>query len=116
MSGSIGGSATSATWSTLGSGTFDNITDLRATYTPSSADKAAGAVKLVLTTNDPTGICTQESDTIEVKILPFSTIANAGPDQTICSTDSVNLSATASITGNVIWTTSGTGTLVIIHH
>lgn len=58
LSGSIGGSATSGTWSG-GTGTYSpNNTTLNAVYTPSAAEYAADLVELTLTTNDPIGPCT----------------------------------------------------------
>lgn len=64
LAGSIGGSATSATWSG-GSGTYvpDN-TSLNAVYTPSTAEFTAGSVALTLTTNDPAGECTLSSSNV----------------------------------------------------
>ncbi len=57
LAGSIGGAATSATWTTSGTGTFNSTTALNAVYTPSSADISAGTIILTLTTNDPAGPC-----------------------------------------------------------
>ncbi|MFC0181039.1 hypothetical protein ACFFJX_00010 [Pseudarcicella hirudinis] len=53
LAGTIGGSATSAKWTTSGTGTFDNVNSLTAKYTPSQADISAGSVILTLTTNKP---------------------------------------------------------------
>jgi uncharacterized delta-60 repeat protein len=47
--------------------------------------------------------------TVTVNALPT---VNAGSDQTICSNNAVNLSATANNAISVAWTTSGTGTFV----
>ncbi|TAH38407.1 MAG: right-handed parallel beta-helix repeat-containing protein [Bacteroidetes bacterium] len=57
LAGSIGGAATSGTWSSSGSGSFSPNTDFATatSYTPSSADSAAGSVVLTLTTDDPDG-------------------------------------------------------------
>jgi hypothetical protein len=44
LSGSIGGSATSATWSTSGDGSFGNANNLSTSYTPGSNDVANGSV------------------------------------------------------------------------
>ena len=41
LNGSIGGGASTATWTTSGTGTFSNANALNATYTPSAADAAA---------------------------------------------------------------------------
>lgn len=64
LAGSIGGAATSGTWSG-GSGTYspDNTT-LNAVYTASAAEFAAGSVTLTLTTNDPEGPCTVSSSLV----------------------------------------------------
>jgi hypothetical protein len=51
LAGSIGGSATSSTW-TASSGTFSNASSLTSTYTPSITN---GTVTLTLTTDDPDG-------------------------------------------------------------
>lgn len=62
LSGSMGGGATSATWTTTGTGTFSpNANTLNASYQPSAADRAAGTVTLKLTTNAP-GACTAAQD------------------------------------------------------
>ena len=53
LSGSISGGATSATWSTSGDGTFNNVNSLTAIYTPGANDITNGQVTLTLTTNDP---------------------------------------------------------------
>jgi hypothetical protein len=110
LTGSISGSASSATWASSGSGTFANASSLTTTYTPSSADINAGQVVLTLTTNDPTGPCSSVSDQL---ILSFGAAptANAGPDQAVCSNSPISL--TGSISGSAtsaIWTSSGSGT------
>ncbi len=71
LGGSIGGSATSATWSG-GSGTFTpNNTTLNATYTPSAGEISAGTVTLTLTTNDPAGPCAAASDQLILTFYPL---------------------------------------------
>src|SRR5699024_12272034 len=42
-----------ATWTTSGTGTFDDAGSLNATYTPSQEDYDNGSVRLTLTTDDP---------------------------------------------------------------
>ena len=75
LAGVIGGAATSATWSG-GQGSFSpNATTLNAVYTPSAAEKAAGAtVTLTLTTNDPPGVCSTASDTVAIKLVPCANV------------------------------------------
>ncbi len=110
MAGTMGGSATTITWTTSGTGTFSSTSSLTAVYTPSAVDIAAGTVTLTITTNDPAGPCGPVSDNLILTINPAAT-ANAGPDQTICSGTTATMSG--SIGGGATtlnWTTSGTGT------
>ncbi|MFZ2339144.1 MAG: PKD domain-containing protein [Bacteroidales bacterium] len=82
LAGSIGGSATSATWSG-GAGTFaPNNTTLNAVYTPSPAERAAQSVTLTLTTNDPAGICLPVNDqvTISIGTMPTAAILTSSGD------------------------------------
>ncbi len=91
LNGSIGGSATSASWSTSGTGTFTpNNTTLNANYTPSIADVAAGIVYLTLTTN-ASGPCGSANDQTQLNIITPYTV-NAGPDQTVIVNNPVHLS------------------------
>src|SRR4030095_4786595 len=84
LSGSVGGSATSGTWSG-GTGTFNpNANTLNAIYTPSAAEIVAGSVELTLTTNDPAGPCPPAIDKMKIFINLAATV-NAGADQTVCS-------------------------------
>lgn len=92
LAGSIGGSATSATWSG-GNGTFNpDNTSLNAAYSPSASEIQAGTVQLVLTTNDPAGPCSADQDTMQIAIDALATV-DAGPDQIICIGNSVSLAA-----------------------
>ena len=68
LSGSIGGSATSATWSAP-SGTFSNINSVTSTYTPSIS---SGTVTLTLTTNDPPGPCGPATSNVIITVQPSS--------------------------------------------
>jgi hypothetical protein len=111
LAGTMGGSATSVTWSN-GGGTFNpNNTTLNAIYTPSAGEIAAGTVTLTLTTNDPAGVCGALSDSMTILINQAAT-AFAGADQDYCtSTTSVTLSGSRGGTNvsSSTWTTSGTG-------
>ncbi len=112
LSGSIGGSATSAIWSSNGTGVFDDVTSLTAVYTPSAADIIAGSVILILTTNDPDGAgpCTLQSDLMTILIVTGNTVI-AGADQQLCEGDNVLLNGVvACIANGITWTTTGTGT------
>lgn len=68
LAGTLGGSASSITWTTAGTGTFSNVNALNSDYTPSAADILAGTVVLTLTTNDPAGPCGAVSDVMTVII------------------------------------------------
>jgi len=79
---SIGGAATSATW-TGGAGTYNpNPNTLNAIYTPTAAERAAQTVTLTLTTNDPAGICPAVSDdvTISIGTAPSAAILTSSGD------------------------------------
>jgi hypothetical protein len=86
LAGTVGGGATSGTWSG-GDGTFDpDANTLGATYTPTAGEIANGSVMLTLTTNDPDGPCVAASDVMTIFFESAAT-ADAGPDQTVCSND-----------------------------
>jgi len=94
LQGSISGSATGATWSTLGTGVFSNNTDTIGTYTPSAADIAAGSVTIVITSNAQT-VCPIATDTVIFTLAePPSVIVS--PDQNVCAGSVVSISATLS--------------------
>jgi gliding motility-associated-like protein len=97
--------ATGSTWTTAGTGTFNDATLLNATYTPSATDKTNGAVSLTLTPNG-FGNCALVTDQIIINIAPAPTV-NAGSDQIICA-DKNNISLNGVITGATggTWTTS----------
>lgn len=97
LAGSVGGGASSGTWSTSGDGTFSpNATTLNAVYTPGTQDKASSsAITLTLTTNDPTGPCGAVSDFMLLTINDPAT-ADAGDDQTVCAS-----SPTVTLDGSV---------------
>ncbi|MBL4755158.1 MAG: T9SS type A sorting domain-containing protein [Flavobacteriales bacterium] len=110
LAGAFGGSASSSTWTTSGTGVFDDVTLVGATYTPSAADELAGAVTLTLTTDDPAGPCVAADDLMTLTIDKIAT-ANAGADATICEGNLFTL--TGAFSGSALastWTSSGTGT------
>ena len=86
LQGSLGGAATTGTWSG-GAGSFSpSASAPNATYTPSAGEIAAGGVTLTLTSNDPTGPCAAVSDQVQVTISPMATV-NAGLDQVVCTSN-----------------------------
>lgn len=110
LAGSIGGSAVTSTWTTSGDGTFSDSSLVNAVYTPGVTDTANGSVFLILTTNDPTGVCTAAFDTMQLVINPPATVS-AGADAAICAGSTLTLAG--SRTGGAsasTWTTIGDGT------
>jgi len=109
LNGSIGGSATSATWNG-GNGNYSPAnTTPGAIYTPTVADSLAGTIILTLATNDPSGVCPALTDTMLITIAQPATV-NANADQVICYGSSVTLNG--SIGGSAaigVWT-GGAGT------
>ncbi|MFN8346493.1 MAG: SdrD B-like domain-containing protein [Spirosomataceae bacterium] len=106
LDGKIGGVATSAMWTTNGTGKFSNPLALDATYYPSLEDLIKGEVILTLTTNDPdgSGNCVAGKDELKLvfegikfrpQIIVNGTLkADTLPQTiTICQGDTVKLKA-----------------------
>ncbi len=73
LTGSIGGSAITAIWTTNGDGTFSVPNILNPTYTPGTNDLSTGSVTLTLSTT--ASVCPSVSDQITLEIgLPISVI------------------------------------------
>jgi hypothetical protein len=96
INGIAGGAADpkKGTWTSTGTGTFENNKKPETTYTPSAADRAAGTVTLTFTTDIPTGGCGAASDQMILTIRPdlFAAISGA---TTICSGSSSAITFTA---------------------
>jgi hypothetical protein len=95
LSVTLGGGATSATWATSGSGTFNVTTGINVVYTPSAADIAAGSVTINITTNDPDGTSTQceaalGSIIVNINALPTPSITG---NFSICEGETSTLNA-----------------------
>ena len=76
---------------------------MNAVYTPSLAEVNAGSVTLTLTSNDPAGLCGIVSDQVLI-IVNQPAVVNAGIDQTVCGSSTVNLVGSASgSTSSVSW-------------
>ena len=84
LNGSFARAATSITWSG-GSGTFSDVNDPLATYTPSAADITAGSVVLTISSNDPDGPgpCPIVTDdvTVAINLLTFVEILSPALNQ-----------------------------------
>ncbi len=113
LNGSIGGSASSATWSTRGDGVFNNANSLNAIYTPGPLDKTNGSVVLTLVTDDPVGSCDAETSTMTLTIRP-ELIVTAMPGTIPCNggTTSVAVSATG---GSGIYNPNDIGTFANVY-
>ena len=68
LNGTIDGSATSGYWTGSG-GTFNpDANALNATYTLSQAEIDVGIAELILSTDDPTGVCEAHKDTLYITV------------------------------------------------
>lgn len=97
----------SINWTTSGTGVFTDPTIEDAIYTPSMTDINSGSVTLTLGVTNP-GECPNVSDDL---LLTFGTnsFANAGLDETICSSSNFTTNANGT-DGLFLWSTNGTGT------
>ena len=89
LAGTIGGSATTSTWSAP-SGTFSDATSLTSTYTPSIT---SGTVTLTLTTNDPAGDCPAATSTVVITMNPLPDFTLTKPAACPGSSEDVNITA-----------------------
>ncbi len=109
VNGTILGIAGSTTWTSTGDGTFTNPSALSTNYRPGLNDKATGITSLILSTNDPVGVCGISRDTLVLSIIPDSIYG--GPDKTICTSElSVAMSGQSFLFTSIQWTTTGDGT------
>jgi gliding motility-associated-like protein len=101
--------ATGGNWTTSGSGTFSpSSSNLNATYTPSSADTAAGLVTLYLTSTG-NGTCLATVDSLQVTFTDAPFVVAGDTILTCISSPNTPLNGTSS-TGSAVWTTLGSGT------
>jgi hypothetical protein len=108
LAGSIAGTATGATYTTSGTGTFaPNATTLNATYTPSTADVAAGTVTLTLTPTGPSAPCTSTAQVVLALATPPNT-AFSYPAGTYCAGSATTITPVLAA-GAVAGTFSTTG-------
>ena len=110
LTGTVSGSALTGTWTTTGTGAFNNAGILNPNYTMSGADTLAGTVQFILTSTG--GICPPETDTVTYVILKAPLVA-AGPDTSFCNNGVVQLNGLVSgFTTSGQWISTGTGTFV----
>ncbi|NCC73140.1 MAG: T9SS type A sorting domain-containing protein, partial [Sphingobacteriia bacterium] len=99
----------SVKWSTSGTGNFDDIGNITATYYPSIGDIYNGQVILTLTAF-ANGSCESVSDDMVLSLFPAPE-SNAGPDDAICSSETsyyIDKSFAAHFE-SIYWTSSGNG-------
>ncbi|MEI7422356.1 MAG: gliding motility-associated C-terminal domain-containing protein [Prolixibacteraceae bacterium] len=102
--------ASTISWSTNGTGTFDDSHWLQAVYHPSAEDVIAGSVILTLKATSAAPCAAPVEDFLVLTVTPIATV-NAGPDGLTCgNTDFAITQSTQSNASSVLWTTSGTGT------
>ncbi|MBK8705165.1 MAG: hypothetical protein IPN33_17420 [Saprospiraceae bacterium] len=95
MAGTIGGAATSATWtSSVAGGSFNpNATTLNAVYTPPAG--YTGVITMTLTTNDPAGSCPPAVDQMIITIIADPSITVQPVGATICDGSTHTMTVTA---------------------
>ena len=97
-------------WTTDGTGTFNDANIINPIYFPSALDIASGTVRLTLTATQVE--CSDVSDFMILTIVPAPTV-DAGADQEICQGGTATFTATATNFSSIQWTMSGgNGTLV----
>jgi PKD repeat protein len=97
LTATLGGTATSGSWSGA-SGTYNpNNTNTNVVYTTDPTEESNGYVTMAFTSNDPPGACNAATDQVKIYINP-KPLANAGLDKALCNGSAVVL--TGSVTGN----------------
>ncbi|MBI9034386.1 MAG: immunoglobulin domain-containing protein, partial [Bacteroidales bacterium] len=100
------------TWTTSGSGLFDDSHTMNAIYTPSLDDKVSGEIDLMFEafTDAPCDGVFRDTLTLTIK---REIIIDAGADSSLCGPIPHEIiSPTGQYFENIVWTTSGTGTFV----
>ena len=74
LGASVGGTATSGTWSGTYAGSFSSLTNATGTYTP-AASEVGSTVTLIWTSNDPDGAgpCSAATDNVTVTVNGYAT-------------------------------------------
>jgi gliding motility-associated-like protein len=111
LTGTITGATNTGSWTTSGSGSFNNATALPTSYSFSPGDKTAGTVIFSLTSTN-NAFCPPATSTLAVIVIPEATLS-AGSSLSVCSSQnpiSLNTGTFISSFGSVGWTSSGTGT------
>ena len=104
LNGTIGGAASSGSWTSSNGGSFSDTTSLTSTYSPPAG--FTGTIVLTLTTNDPPGPCNPELDTVTIIVIPTPTI-NTISNVVVCQDESVGpITFSGTSATNYTWTNS----------
>ncbi len=88
LNGTVGGAASTGSWTSSNGGTFSDPNSLTSTYSPPTG--FTGTIVLTLTTNDPPGPCNPETDTVTISVIPTPTISTIS-DVVVCHNGTVGL-------------------------
>jgi uncharacterized repeat protein (TIGR01451 family)/gliding motility-associated-like protein len=112
VAGSIGGAAKNSTWTTSGTGTFENSLSTTTKYFYSLADINAGFVALRITTNDPDGagscVAASSSMTLTINAVKTKPTIETSKSPNICFGDSVILTTKETGDFTYKWSTGAT--------
>jgi gliding motility-associated-like protein len=110
FSGTVSAGSSTGIWSTTGSGFITpSNTSLNMNYNTTSQDATNGTVLLILTSSN-NGVCPAVIDTAKLNII-IKPVLNINSDTTVCAYGNI-FTASLQVTGgsgNVIWTSNGTG-------
>jgi hypothetical protein len=110
LSGASASNYISVTWTTSGTGTFNDVHLVNPVYTPSMVDIITGNVILTMTV-DPMVPCGPASAHMSLT-LTGTPVANAGPNGSACDGVPFTITgATAVNYSSILWTTTGLGVL-----
>ena len=96
ISATLGGGITAGTWSSSGTGSFDNAASTSAIYTPSANDTFSGTVTLSFTSEDPEGPCGSTSDSMILTINKEVLITTEPLNAAVCTANSTEINIEAS--------------------
>jgi gliding motility-associated-like protein len=111
LNGSIGGSASTGTWTTLnGTGVFNPPpAPPVSSYTMSFGDMSIGTLTYVLTSDPGTYNCPNDSDTLKIAVLA-APVVGVNSNTSVCENAPVALTGTVTgYTNSGIWSSTGTG-------
>lgn len=97
LNGTVGAGATGGIWSSPSGGTFTDATNLKASYTPSQADKTNGSVVLTLTTS---GACSIATSTVQLTLTTCTGLSVSIPSNKYCAGNTFTATYTSTGTYN----------------